>query len=66
MTPDHLAHLVHDPGVLLEDHVPAEIVARDVQVARLRQALTPALQRRKPVHVWLHGNPEPVPSVVES
>jgi cell division control protein 6 len=57
MSRDHLAHLVHQPDLLLEDYVPAEVAARELQVAQLRQALGPALQRRKPVHVWLHGNP---------
>ncbi len=47
--------IVKGPDPLTADHVPEKLVARQEVVKEIARSLEPALSRRKPVHVWIHG-----------
>ncbi len=49
--------IIANPDIFLEDYIPPDIPAREPHIRELQLALSPALERKKPVHSWLFGRP---------
>lgn len=47
--------IVVNREALTENFVPEGIVGREGETRQIRHCLYPATQRRKPLHVWIHG-----------
>ena len=47
--------IVKDAESLTPDYLPEKLVGRQHVVGEIRRSLTPALARRKPLHVWISG-----------
>lgn len=49
--------IIANPDLLDNTHIPAHIPSREQQINELTFCLSPALKKKKPMHVWLHGKP---------
>ncbi|MBI3413005.1 MAG: AAA family ATPase [Candidatus Aenigmarchaeota archaeon] len=49
--------IIREPAVLSEEYMPASLSGREEQIHQLNLRLAPALKHRKPVNIWLYGNP---------
>lgn len=59
MSMNHANHasVMVDEVMFRETYVPEKLHARDNQVQEILRCLSPALKKRKPIHLWLHGRP---------
>jgi len=49
--------IVINPDVFDENFIQDRIPQRKVHVMKLFYCLSPAMERKKPIHVWIHGKP---------
>lgn len=49
--------IIIDHDVLRESYIPAKLKAREAQNEQILCCLSPVIQKRKPIHTWLHGKP---------
>jgi orc1/cdc6 family replication initiation protein len=47
--------LIEEQVALGEDFVPEKLIHRDRQMREISRCLSPAVNNRKPIHLWLHG-----------
>ena len=49
------SEVIQELDVLAEDHVPADIVGRERQIAALQDCMWPVVKKSRPLHAWLYG-----------
>jgi orc1/cdc6 family replication initiation protein len=49
--------IIVDHDVLLENHIPDRLKARERQSEQILCCLSPIVRKHKPVHLWLYGKP---------
>lgn len=49
--------LIVEQQVLVDSYIPEKLVARESQIAEILRCLSPALNKRKPLNLWLYGPP---------
>jgi cell division control protein 6 len=52
-----LESLIQNPDVFEESYVPAKLPHRARHIKKLFFCYSPALERKRPIHVWIHGKP---------
>ena len=55
MTPDNGRTIIRNSDVFREEYTPSNLFDREPQIKELTVCLKPAIGKRKPIHVWLHG-----------
>ena len=51
------ASIVVTADTLSERYIPNRLPGREAQIAEVTHCLSPALKKRRPMHLWLHGKP---------
>ena len=51
------ASIIVDEAMFRETYIPEKLHARGDQIQEILRCLAPALKKRKPIHLWLHGKP---------
>lgn len=51
------ASIIVDEAMFRETYIPEKLHAREDQIQEILRCLAPALKKRKPIHLWLHGKP---------
>ena len=49
--------IISNSDALDEDYLPPNIPGREGQIKELAYCLRPAMKKKQPIHVWLHGKP---------
>jgi cell division control protein 6 len=49
--------MVTEKAVMSENYVPERLIGREGHIREIMRCLAPALKKRRPLHLWVHGAP---------